>query len=60
VYEDEHPDDDCVDSEAEISLHALSGTSMRLSISMEDQTLIALVNFGSTHCFIWWLMLLVS
>jgi hypothetical protein len=36
VYEDEHPDDDCVDSEAEISLQALSGTSMRLSISMED------------------------
>jgi hypothetical protein len=43
------------DSGIEISLNALSGMStgqtMRLGVAMRNQTLIALVDSGSTHCF---------
>jgi hypothetical protein len=43
------------DSGIEISLNALSGMStgqtMRLGVAMRNQTLIALVQSGSTHCF---------
>jgi hypothetical protein len=55
VSEDEHPDDDSIDSEAEISLHALSSActaeTMRLPISVQDHALITLIDSGSTHCF---------
>jgi hypothetical protein len=43
------------DSGIEISLNALSdmstGQTMRLGVAMHNQTLITLVDFGSTHCF---------
>jgi hypothetical protein len=43
------------DSGIEISLNALSsmstGQTMRLGLAMHNQTLIALVDSGSTHCF---------
>jgi hypothetical protein len=43
------------DSGIEISLNALSdmstGQTMRLGVAMRNQTLVALVDSGSTHCF---------
>jgi hypothetical protein len=55
INEDEQPDDDSLDSEADISLHTLSGActaeTMRLPVSMQDQSLITLIDSGSTHCF---------
>jgi hypothetical protein len=53
--EEEHPDDDNVDSETEISLHTLFGActaeTMRSPVSMQDHTIVTLVNSNSTHCF---------
>jgi hypothetical protein len=55
LSEDEHPDNDNIDSKAEISLHALSDSyiveTMRLPASVQDQALITLIDSGSTHCF---------
>jgi hypothetical protein len=55
VSEDEQPSDASIDSGAEISLHTLSGActaeTMRLPIVVQVQSLIALVDSGSTHCF---------
>jgi hypothetical protein len=52
---DKQPDDASIDSEAEISLHALAGActtkTMRLPVSMQDQSLIASIDSGSTHSF---------
>jgi hypothetical protein len=55
ISKDEHPGDASIDSEAKISLHALSGActaeTMRLPVSMQDQSPITLIDSGSLHCF---------
>jgi hypothetical protein len=55
LVEDEQLGDASIDSKAEISLHALSGActaeTMRLPVAVQEQSLIALVDSGSTHCF---------
>jgi hypothetical protein len=53
---DEQHDNDSIDSEAEISLHTLSGAwtteTMRLPVSLQHPSLITLIDSGSTHCFL--------
>jgi hypothetical protein len=55
VSDDEHHDDDIIDNEAKISLHALSGANtaetMRLPLSVQDQALITMIDSNSTHYF---------
>jgi hypothetical protein len=55
IYLLDRHDDSLTDNDAEISLNAWSGTCTNettcLAISVHDLTLHALVDSGSTHCF---------